>query len=76
MAHLPCVGKIIENFMSGEVRQPTAMLNNSREGQKQITGMQNNSRGNINMHKEIIPRMQIEENYLTNHLMNQFDSTI
>ena len=44
MAHLSCVGRIIENFMSQEVRQPTAMLNNSREGQKQITGKQNNSR--------------------------------
>ena len=78
MAHLSCVGEIIENFMSGKVRQPTAMLNNSREGHKQITGKQNNLEemktctNNFNN----ADRMQIEENYLTNHLMNQFDSTI
>ena len=57
---------------------PTAMLNNSREGHKQITGKQNNLKERKTCKNSFnnADRMQIEENYLTNYLMNQFDSTI
>ena len=59
MAHLPCVGKIIENFMSQEVRQPTAnaeqVERRSKTNHRQAEQFKRKWK-----HAQIILRIQIE----------------